>query len=433
MPYVADLHIHSRFSRACSQEINIANMAKWAKIKGIDLLGTGDCLHSLWQNEIKKVLKERGDGFLEYDGVKFILSTEISCIYTDKQSLRSSGDDLKGKLRRIHLVILLPSLEAMSRLSTELIKKRVNLASDGRPITGLTAKNILEIVLGVEPLSIIIPAHIWTPHFALFGSNSGYNFLEECFEELSDQILAVETGLSSDPAMNWRVANLDKKAIISCSDAHSLPNLAREVTIFKGQPSFNELRNDLKTQNIVGTIEFFPEEGMYHFSGHRNCNIVRGPEEIKKEGEICPVCGKKLTIGVMERVEELATRSTADLKIINDQGVIRSGIFPERPGFRMIVGLEKIIGEALLVGAASLKVKNEYFKLIENLDNELMILTKSSLGEITKYCGEKIAEGVGRVREGKLQIEPGHDGVYGKIKIWGEQEEESKINQIGLF
>ncbi len=423
MAYVADLHIHSRFSRACSQTINIPNLAKWAKFKGIDLLGTGDFLHPLWQTEIKHNLKELGNGLFEYSGVNFLLTTEISCIYSDR-----------GKVRRIHIVIALPSFEKVTDLTAELTKRKVNLASDGRPITGLSAQQICEIVFGVESDAIIIPAHIWTPWFSLYGANSGYDSFEECFGKFSDQIYAIETGLSSDPAMNWRVKDLDQKTIVSFSDAHSVPNLGREATIFKGDMGYKGILGDLKNQNLVGTIEFFPEEGKYHYSGHRDHNIVYSPEELKEKGEICPVCGKKLTIGVTERVEKLASRKNQELRIKSQGEIITTEEFPSRPGYRMLVGLEKIIAESLKTGVASQKVRALYEKLVNGLNNELWILTKATLPEIAKIAGEKVAEGVGRVREGKLTIKPGYDNTYGEIKIWGEPEEKSdKISQIGLF
>lgn len=423
MPYVADLHLHSRFSRACSPQITIPNMSKWAKFKGIDLLGTADFLHPIWFAELKQNLHELGNGIYENNGVKFLLSTEISCIYGDK-----------GKTRRIHLVIFMPSLEAVAKLQVELGKRKVNMASDGRPITGLSAHNLTEIVLGVEPLAVIVPAHIWTPWFSLFGSESGYDFLQECFGQLSDKIYAIETGLSSEPEMNWRIADLDNKSILSFSDSHSLPNLGREATIFGGQLNFNALRDDLMKQNIIGTIEFFPEEGKYHYSGHRNCHVVYSPAELKEKGEICPVCHKKLTIGVAERVEKLATRSEADLELETMEGVIKSKAFPKRPGYRMLVGLEKIIAESMDSTPGSVKVRNEYDKLVMNLAPELKILTKTSLDLIKQYSGEKIAEGVDRVRQGKLSIRPGYDNTYGIINIWdGEEDKEDKKDQLTLF
>lgn len=422
MAYVADLHIHSRFSRACSQELNIPNLAHWAKLKGIDLVGTGDFLHPLWFAELKKNLVESPTGFHTSEGVKFLLTNEVACIYNDK-----------GKTRRIHILIFLPSFDAVAKLQAEFIKRHFNISSDGRPVIGATSRELCEIVWSIEPKAIIIPAHIWTAWFSLYGSESGYDFFKECFGEFSDKILAIETGLSSEPAMNWRISDLDYKAIVSFSDSHSLPRLGREVTIFKGGRSFDELRDDLLKQNIVGTIEFFPEEGKYHYSGHRNCNIVYSPEELRKKGQICPVCKRRLTVGVMTRVSDLATRSEEDLILTRENGIIKSKTFPDRPGFRMLVALDEIIAESLEVSSvSSQKVKQMYLKLVTNVDSELKILTKTSLDLISMVAGERITEGVSRVREGKLSIEPGFDNTYGKVKIWPEGEAKA-LEQIAAF
>lgn len=422
MGFVADLHIHSRFSRACSPVLNIPNLSKWAKYKGINLMGTGDCLHPLWQAELKRDLVQ-ADGVYEYDGVKFLPSVEVACIYSEG-----------GRVRRIHIVIILPSLESADKLSGVLTKRGINLVSDGRPIMGMSSKELCEIVFKVEPEALIIPAHIWTPWFSLFGSESGYDKFEDCFGEFSDEIFAVETGLSSEPAMNWRVSQLDNKSIVSFSDAHSLPRLGREVTIISGRPTFEELRSALKNQNIIGTIEFFPEEGKYHYSGHRNCEVVYDSKELKEKGEICPVCKRKLTLGVLKRVEDLGDRPNEKLKIKNENGITTSEAFPEKPGFRMLVQLEGIIAESLNSSVASQKTKNEYFRLIENLGPELKILTKIPIEEIAKVSGAKIAEGIKRVRERNLSIKPGFDNTYGVVKIWEDAEDSKKeIEQVGLF
>ena len=423
MAYVADLHIHSRFSRACSSQLTIANLSKWAKIKGIDLIGTGDFLHPLWQAELKRDLYDKGNGIFEHDGVKFLLTSEISCIYLDK-----------GKTRRIHLLICLPSFEVLGKLTSEFLKRRINISSDGRPITGLSAKELSEIVWSIVPTGIIIPCHVWTPWFSLFGSESGYDFLTECFEDLSDKIYAIETGLSSEPAMNWRIAELDDKAIVSFSDAHSLSNLGRESTIFSGNLSFDELLSDLVNQNIKGTIEFFPEEGKYHYTGHRNCGVVYSIKDLAEKGVICPKCGKKLTVGVMQRVEDLASRETDDLELITDNGVVKSKKFPKRPGFRMLVQLSAVIAEAYDLGSSSQKVQNMLDLMIAQLGPELKILTKLSLDQIKAVAGSKITEGIDRVRQGQLHIEPGYDGTYGVVKIWGEDNNDNNAAvQIGLF
>lgn len=418
MGYVADLHIHSRFSRACSRELNIPNLAQWAKYKGIDLLGTGDCLHPLWVTELKNILKE-GNGAYEYQGTKFLLTVEVACIYSEA-----------GKTRRIHTLIFLPSIDTAQKLAEALSKKGMNLSSDGRPILGISSKKLCEIVFGVNPASIIIPAHIWTPWFSLFGSESGYDSFKDCFGEFSDQVFGIETGLSSEPAMNWRIGELDQKAILSFSDAHSLPRLGREATIFGGKPTFEGLLSDLKGRNIIGTIEFFPEEGKYHFSGHRNCGVVYSPEQLKEKGETCPVCKRRLTVGVMQRVEDLARREIKDLRLKIKEGVTQSEALPDRAGFRMLVQLEEILAEAIGTTVASQKVKDEYIRLVTTLDTELKILTKTPVELIEMTAGEKVAEGVKRVRERKLSIEPGFDNTYGKVKIWNEEELE---RQISLF
>jgi uncharacterized protein (TIGR00375 family) len=425
MAYVADLHIHSKYAGACSGALNVPNLAIWAKLKGIDLLGTGDALHPLYYQELLKDLKEVGGGLYEQSGTKFVVSAEVSGIYSEY-----------GKTRRIHILILFPSLEAAGKVAEVLTQNGAKLSSDGRPILGMSSKKICEIVFSQEPKALIIPAHIWTPWFSLYGSNSGFDKFKDCFGEFSNLIYAVETGLSSEPAMNWRVGDLDNKSIVSFSDLHSLPRMGRECTIFGGSLSFEGLTNALINQNIVGTIEFYPEEGKYHYSGHRNCGVVLSPEDLKAQGsELCPKCGRKLTIGVMERVEELATREQQELGIINQAGIFKSELFPERGGFRMLVQLEEIISESLGVAVKTQSVQNLYQNLVKNVDTELKILIKTPLEMIALTAGERVAEGVKRVREGQLTIEPGFDNTYGKVKIFSEDEESlsSTKEPVGLF
>lgn len=407
MSYIADLHIHSRYSRACSKDLNIPNLALWAKYKGINLLGTGDCLHPQWLKELQKDLEGGETGLYSYQDVRFLLTTEVALLYSDG-----------GKFRRIHLLVFFPSFKSVEKLQQELIKRGVNVSYDGRPAMGLSVIEFCKMVFECAPKALIIPAHIWTPWFGLFGSNSGFDFFQECFKEFSNNIYAIETGLSSEPLMNWRVSDLDNKAILSFSDAHSLPRLGREATVFKGNLSYDELADDIKKQNILETIEFYPEEGKYHYSGHRDCNISFSPDEVSKKGETCPVCKKRLTIGVMERVSFLATRTVGDLEIEKENGLIKSKFFPNRPPFRMLVQLEEIISQSLEAGVKSKKVQFEYLKLVSNLDNEISILTKTSLNSIATISGEKIAEGIKRVRAGELAIEPGFDNTYGKVNIF---------------
>jgi uncharacterized protein (TIGR00375 family) len=433
MAYVADLHIHSRFSGACSSQLNIPNLAKWGRMKGVELLGTGDALHPVYQQELKKDLVEAGNGVYECRGVqgdqgtKFIITAEISCIYSEYQ-----------KVRRIHLVLLFPSLDTAFKVSETLAKKGAKLASDGRPILGLSSKQICDLIWGVDPDILVIPAHVWTPWFSLYGSNSGYDSINECFGEFSDRIYAIETGLSSEPAMNWRIEELDDRSIVSFSDLHSLPRLARECTLFSGSLGFSGLTEALKKQKIIGTIEFFPEEGKYHYSGHRNCGVVYDPIQLAKNGTICPKCKRQLTVGVMQRVEDLAGRSEKELELYQENGVTKSKKFPNRPGFRMLVQLEEIIAEALGVAVKTQKVQNLYEKLVTELDTELKILTKVDPALIALASDERVAEGVKRVREGKIHIEPGYDNTYGIVKIWREDEgaaasEAESDDQVDLF
>jgi uncharacterized protein (TIGR00375 family) len=412
MTYIADLHIHSRFSQACSKELNIPNLAKWAKIKGINLMGTGDCLHPVWLEELKKNLYDGGTGIytpsatsgVDTLGVKFMLTTEVSCIYSEG-----------GKGRRVHILLFFPSFAAAFKMAEKLTSMGVNLKADGRPIMGLSVKKVCEIAWKIDNDIMVIPAHIWTPWFGMFGSKSGYNFLGECFGEYSSRIYAVETGLSSEPQMNWRVSELDDKAIVSFSDAHSLPNLGRELTIFKSDlQSYHTVSDDIKNQNIVATIEFFPEEGKYHYSGHRACGVVYDPDELKEHGKICPKCHREL----MQRVEELSTRSNNDLQIKREAGSISSASLPNRPPFQMLVGLEKIIAEALGVGTKTKKVEALYTVLTQHLGTELFILTKASVADIKALGGQRVGSGVERMRLGQLEITPGFDNTYGKVKIF---------------
>lgn len=415
MAYVADLHIHSRFSRACSQQLNVPNLVSWAKLKGIDVLGTGDCLHPLWFAELKSQLKDDGSGFMVHHSsdVKFVLTVEVASIYSHK-----------GAVRRIHNVIMFPSFDSVEKLQKALLAKRANLSSDGRPIVGISSKELLRMCLEIEKNTIFMPSHIWTPYFGVFGSMSGYDSLQDCFEDLTEYIYAIETGLSSSPAMNWRIKELDNRSIISSSDAHSLPNLGREATIFGGsvESGYSGMLEDLKEQKIAGTIEFYPEEGKYHYTGHRNCNIKYSPEDTKAKGTKCPVCGRGLTVGVMEQVEKLASR-----------GKITSGN-PGRPGYKMLVPLLQIIAESFDTAPTTQKVINEYKKLTNGLGSEIKILTKINIEEIAKISGPRVAEGVQKVRSGDLVIDPGYDGVYGVVKIWDhEKEEQVEVPQLGLF
>ncbi len=436
MKVIADLHLHSKYSRAVSQEMVLPQIGEWAKRKGIGLIGTGDWTHPLWLREIKANLEETAPGIYGLKGgdksVAFILSTEISSIYSQA-----------GKLHRIHNVVLAPSVEVVDKLNKALMARGANLMSDGRPVTGIPAGELVKLVLSVDENCLFIPAHVWTPWFSLYGSQSGFDSVDECFGEMAKYIYAVETGLSSDPAMNWRIAELDSRSIVSSSDAHSGPKLGREATVFELKDlSFSAVREALvekKGDNqIIQTLEFYPEEGKYHFTGHRDCKVRQSPEETAKMGETCPVCGKHLTIGVVHRVEKLATR-TVKTQIETDKfGVrwIKNADQTTRPPYAMLVPLQEILAEALGGLPTSQNIKNEYQKLTGQLGGEFKILLEKSPEEIAKVSGPKVAEGIKKVRAGQIVVEPGYDGVFGVVKIWSSEKTEDKSDeekQMSLF
>ncbi|MBU3925818.1 endonuclease Q family protein [Patescibacteria group bacterium] len=412
MRIVADLHIHSKYSRAVSKEMTLENIAVWAKKKGIQVIGTGDFTHPQWFNEIKTKLEPAEKGLyrlkselghsmskrtsnVQVNSTRFMLTTEISSIY-------SKG----GKTRRIHTLIFTPSIEAVEKINTKL-GWIGNLKSDGRPILGLDAKELAKIVLEADEKCAVVPAHAWTPWFSIFGSMSGFDSIEECFEEMTPHIFAIETGLSSDPAMNWRLSALDKISLISNSDSHSLQKLGREANVFDCELSYDGIINAIKSKDpkkFLYTLEFFPEEGKYHYDGHRDCKVSFSPEETKKHKNKCPVCGKNLTIGVLNRVDILADRK---------EGEKPNNAIP----YKNMIPLDEIIGEAFGVGPKSKKVMEQYEKLVSNLGSELNVLENSSYEEIANVANSKIAEAVKNVREGKVNINPGYDGEYGKISI----------------
>ncbi|MEX0621960.1 MAG: endonuclease Q family protein [Candidatus Woykebacteria bacterium] len=457
--FVADLHLHSAYARATSRNLNFDTLSEWAKYKGISLLSSADFTHPVWWEETKKKLKEsESSGFYEYGGAHYVLGTEISCIY-------SQG----GKVRRIHCLLYFSEKSGVEKFN-EALGKIGNLKADGRPIVGLSAKQLLEMALQVNEKTIFIPAHAWTPWFSLYGSNSGFDSIDEAFGDLAKYIYAIETGLSSDPAMNWRIPELDGRSIVSFSDAHSAPKMSRELTVFDSDFSYDGLLAALKSQSAVlgdqqsnsspkrfrdesqnalsergkrglpvetlahevvaereaiykldqahsqksreskvaFTLEFFPEEGKYHFTGHRNCNVRHSPSETAKAGMICPKCRRRLTIGVMHRVEQLADKNRPE------------GFTPgNRPKYKNLVPLIEIISEAVGSPVTSPKVIEEYKKLVNYFDSEMNILMKAPLSDLEKQASvHRIVEGVRKVREGDIVIEPGYDGVFGVVKIW---------------
>ena len=410
MPFIADLHIHSKYSRATSKDMDLEGLSKWAKLKGVSLLGTGDFTHPLWLAELKEKLEPLGNGFFSYKDTQFVLTVEVSNIYSQD-----------GALRKIHQLILAPDFKTVDAINSEL-KKHGNLKADGRPTLGLSAKELARLLFQTSEDIVVIPAHVWTPWFSLFGSNSGFNSLEECYQEFAPRILAVETGLSSDPTMNWRLSALDSRAIVSFSDAHSPAKIGREACVFATDLSYTGLREAIKGRapdKLLRTIEFFPEEGKYHFSGHRNCSVIQSPSETREKGAMCPVCHKKLTLGVMHRVEELADRP---------QGFEAQN----SPPFKCLIPLEEIIAEALGKQTGTVAVRNEYMRFVSTFGGEFKVLLDTPLDDL-KHLDSKIAEGIKIVREGKVKIFPGFDGVYGKVSIFHQTETAGEPAQLDLF
>ncbi len=388
--------------------MDLDNMERWALIKGIKILGTGDFTHPAWFKSLKEKLEPAEAGLFKIrrsdSPLRFILTSEISCIYSKK-----------NKVRKIHIVVFAPDFTIAEKINGKL-KKIGNLEADGRPILGLDVKELAKIVLETSEDCLVVPAHAWTPWFAVFGSKSGFDSMEECFEDYSKYIFAIETGLSSSPDMNWRLSVLDKFALISNSDAHSGPKLGREANVFDTEISYKHIIEAIKSKDpkkFLYTIEFFPEEGKYHYDGHRLCDLSLSPSESKKYNDICPRCGRPLTIGVLNRVEKLADRP---------EGFKLENAIP----FKSLIPLEEIICDVLSVSSGSKEAGRIYNNLISNLGNEFKILLEAGRNEIEKSASPEIAEGVIRVREGLVQIEPGYDGVYGKIKIFSEKEKYNK-------
>jgi len=436
MKFIADLHFHSKYSRAVSPKMTLENFAIWGKKKGIDILTTTDFTHPLWVNEIEEKLKEVRKGIFQLKNEElpktfFVLTTEVSLIY---------------KQHKIHLVVFSPNLETVKKINQTLTKKGFNLTADGRPILGTTTPNFMKLLGEIDKNIFVIPAHIWTPWFSLFGSRSGFNSIKECFQKYARKVTAVETGLSSDPLMNWQARELDGRIITSFSDAHSLENLGREVTFLELPKKFeyNDLITAFKTSYpervrskkpyVISTLEFYPEEGKYHYTGHRKCQVCQSPEETKRLGTQCPVCGKQLTVGVAHRVKELSRKEKIkekekkekELKIISHpQGI-------HHP-FVSLVPLKEIIAEAEGVGPKTKKVQKKYDLAIEKLGGEIKILLETPLEKINSILGPKIEEGVRKNRGGNIFINPGYDGLYGTVKIWPDAESKKQQKQMSLI
>ena len=428
MQFVADFHIHSHFSRATSRDLTFEQLHKWAQLKGVQVVGTGDLTHPGWLKEMQTKLVPADEGLFQLNTadanvmqrevvpacqqpVRFILSGEISTIYKKQD-----------RVRKIHHVVFLPSFEAVAKFQARL-EKIGNIRSDGRPILGLDSRDLLEIVLETDPQAYLIPAHIWTPWFSLFGSKSGFDVLEDCFADLTPHIFALETGLSSDPPMNWRWSALDRYTLISNSDAHSPQKLAREANLFDTACTYPAIFAALQTRNpqtFRGTLEFFPEEGKYHADGHRKCDICWQPQTTLQHHGICPTCGKPVTVGVMHRVELLADRPVG-------------GKPADVPPFRSLIPLPEILAEVLGTGVASKRVTQGYETLLAQLGPELPILQDVPLPEIARVGGDLLAEGIRRMRQGEVIANAGYDGENGVITLFAPGERHNFGEQFGLL
>ena len=392
--------------------MDIAHLAEWAKLKGITLMGTGDFTHHLWLEELKHNLEDLGNGLFKHKDTYFILTAEISSIYSKN-----------GRGHRIHNLIFAPSFKTVDKIN-DVLGRCGNLASDGRPILGLDAEELARIVFDIDENCLLVPGHIWTPWFSLFGSMSGFERIEDCFGKQTPKIFALETGLSSDPEMNWRISALDKFSLISNSDSHSPQKIGREANVFNCELDYKTIREVLQTKDknrFLYTIEFFPEEGKYHYDGHRLCETRMSPQETLKSGGKCPKCGKPVTVGVLNRVEKLADRP---------EGYKPSNAIP----FKSLIPLDEIIADAKGMGKSSMAVEREYRSILAKFGSEFNILLRLSKDQLLSGLPPRIAQGVLRVREGKVNIKAGYDGDYGVISIF-DQEEKSKEGekQLSLF
>ncbi|MCX8147458.1 MAG: endonuclease Q family protein [Candidatus Woesearchaeota archaeon] len=403
MRIIADLHIHSKYSRATGKDLDLANLEKWAKIKGLGLLGTGDFTHPKWIKEIRENLSDDGTGILRSEsGFPFVLQSEVSLIYSQD-----------GKGRKVHLVLLAPNVDVVNQI-TDYLTTKGRVDYDGRPIFGISCIEFTEAMKKIDKSIEIIPAHAWTPWFGIFGSESGFDSVEECFKDQSKHIFAIETGLSSDPPMNWRLSKLDKFSLVSFSDLHSYwPwRIGREATIFDIELNYSNLIRAIRTkEGLIGTIEVDPGYGKYHFTGHRNCKVCMSPKEALKLKDICPKCGKKMTVGVLERVEELADRP--------------DGFKPkDAKPFYKLIPLSEILSKLLGKAVNTQIIWKEYNKLISQFNSEFDVLINASKEDLLKVTDPQIAEVIIKNREGKIEVAPGFDGEYG-VPIFSEEDKKT--------
>jgi uncharacterized protein (TIGR00375 family) len=404
MPVIADLHLHSKFSRATSRDMDVETLAAWCALKGITVVGTGDFTHPVWLRELKAKLTPTGRGLFTHGAQHFMLTVEVSNIYPQG-----------GRLRKIHNIILAPGFDVADRINAVLARFG-SLMADGRPTLSLPSDKLVEYVMEISPDCMIIPAHVWTPWFSLYGSNSGFDSLAECFGDQAHHIRAAETGLSSDPPMNWRLSQLDRVVLVSNSDAHSPAKLGREANVLECELDYADMLRVLRGEDrarFLFTIEFFPEEGKYHFDGHRACGQRLSPADTRDARGRCPGCGRPVTIGVMSRVDALADRA---------EGLGGDGRVP----FRNLIPLEEIIAAAFGSQPGTGAVREEYLKLVRALGGEFHVLLDVPLDDLARYTRPRVVEGVRRVREGRVLIRPGYDGVFGEIQVFGGAADEER-------
>ncbi|SDQ10273.1 endonuclease Q family protein [Quadrisphaera sp. DSM 44207] len=414
--WYADLHVHSRYAYATSRNLTLPVLDATAREKGVRLMGTGDVTHPRWREELREQLVPAEPGLYARRGAgdgatRFLPSVEVSCVYRQG-----------GRSRRVHVLVMLPSLEAAEAFAQALAERGADLGVDGRPTLALSARAVLEVALGVEPTALVVPAHVWTPWFGVLGSRSGFDSLQECFGDLTPHVLAAETGLSADPAMCWRVSSLDGVALLSSSDAHGPRTLAREATRLRGELSYDGLREALRTGSparaaeragsptqLVDTVEFFPQEGKYHLDGHREHGVRMTPAETARAGGLCPVCGKRVTVGVLSRVEDLADRPAGS----RPQGA---------PGFASLVPLDEVVADALGVRPVAKRVAAVRQRLLAACGSELAVLVEAPLDAVAAHAGPLVAEALRRVRAGEVDVEPGYDGEFGTVHVVRAEE-----------
>lgn len=417
MSYAADLHVHSRHAMGASRALSLETLAWWGGMKGVGLLASGDFTHPAWLAELKRKLRPADDGLFDLvhpggappvkdlgDRPRFVLGTEVSCVY-----------EQRGRGRRVHLLVLAPGFEAVDGLCAAFAPYGA-LEPDGRPTLRLSARDLTGAVLAVDSRCEVIAAHAWTPWFSAYGSRGGFDSLDECFGDMAAHVHAIESGLSSDPSMNWRVPDLDGRTIVSFSDAHSAPRIGRELTVFSGEPGYDALTAALRAGGVEWTAEFYPEEGKYHYDGHRKCGVRQHPAVTRERGERCPACRRPLTLGVLHRMESLADRPSEEL-VRSEGGALRDAA-GARPPFRRLVPLEEIVAEAVGRRTGAKAVRSVYFDLVERVGPELDILASADASAIEAVAGERVAEGVMRARLGRVTVSPGFDGEYGRVRLW---------------